>query len=93
VNIQEWDWHKRASAGNYCYGADAIAVGSRETSPLTLFAFEWTNPRLGKIIREIRLKGTSGFRGAPSGFTDDYGPTLTKNGVILKALTVVKKRS
>jgi hypothetical protein len=93
VNIQEWDWHHRASARDYCYGADAVAVGTRENSPLTLFAFEWTNPRLGKIIREVRLKGTTGFRGAPAGFTDDYGPTLTKNGVILKALTAVKKRS
>jgi hypothetical protein len=93
VNILEWDWHKRASARDYCYGADALAVGSREDSPLTLFAFEWTNPRLGKIIREIRLKGTTGFRGASSDFTDDYGPALTNNGVILKALTAVQKRN
>ncbi len=93
VNIQSWNWSQRTSAKDYCYAADAVAVGGQENSPITLFAFEWSNPRLGKIIREIRLKGTKEFRGAPPGFTDEYGPPLTKNGVILKAITAVEKRA
>ncbi len=92
VNILEWDRNRRPTARNYCYGADPVAVG-RETAQPTLFAFEWANPRLGKVIKEVRLKGTTGFRGASPRFIDDYGPELKKNGVILKALTVVKKRT
>jgi hypothetical protein len=42
---------------------------------------------------EVRLKGTTTFRGAaPQGFSSDYGPVIPKNAVILKAISVVKKR-
>jgi hypothetical protein len=92
VNIQEWNWDKRESANDYCYGADAVDAGGTENNRITLFAFEWTNPRLGKVIKEVRLKGTSGFRGADPGFTNDYGPVISNNAVILKAISVVKKR-
>jgi hypothetical protein len=92
VNIQEWNWDKRTSAQDYCYGADAVPVGGTENHRITFFAYEWTNPRLGKVIKEIRLKGTTGFRGAPRGFTDDYGPPIANNGVILKAISAVRKR-
>jgi hypothetical protein len=56
------------------------------------FTFEWTNPRLGKVIKEVRLKGTTGFRGADPGFTNDYEPIIPRNGVILKAISIVQKR-
>jgi hypothetical protein len=92
VNIQEWNWDKRTSANDYCYGADAVPVGGSENNRITFFAYEWINPRLGKVIKEIRLKGTTGFRGAPRGFTDDYGPPISNNGIILKAISVVKRR-
>ncbi len=93
VNILEWNWEKRTAARDYCYGADAVPVGGQENNPITFFAFEWKNPRLGKVIREIRLKGTTGFRGGDPGFTNDFGPVIPKNAVILKAISVVKKRS
>lgn len=92
VNIMEWDWGNRGSANDYCYGADAIAIGCAE-HPITFFAFEWKSPRIGKVIREIRLKGTTGFRGGPAGFTNDYGPVIANNAVMLKAISVVMKRS
>jgi hypothetical protein len=92
VNIQEWNWEKRSSAQDYCYGADAVALGST-SSPITFFAFEWKNPRLGKTIVEVRLKGTTGFRGGDPDFTNDYGPLIPKNAVILKAISLVDKRS
>ncbi len=93
LNIQEWNWEKRTSAGDYCYGADAIPLGGPETSPITFFAYEWNNPRLGKVIKEVRLKATTGFRGASGSFIDDYGPVIQKNGVLLKAISVVKRRA
>ena len=93
VNIREWNWDKRVSADDYCYNADALAVGGEEKNRITFFAFEWVNPRLGKMVQEIRLKGTTNFRGASGEFNDDYGPVIASNAVILAALSVVKKRS
>jgi hypothetical protein len=91
VNIQEWNWDRRTSSKDYCYGADAVALGG-DANPITFFAFEWKNPRMGKKIVEVRLKGTKGFRGGDPGFTNDYGPPMPPNAVMLKAISVVRKR-
>ena len=93
VNIMEWNWNERASANDYCYNADPLEAGSREPRRVTFFVYEWVNPRLGKVVQEIRLKGTSGFRGGSDDFDNDMGPTIASNAVILAALSVVKKRS
>jgi hypothetical protein len=92
VNIAEWNWAKRTSAHDYCYGADAVALGGAGGDAITFFAFEWKNPRLGKRIEEIRLKGTTGFRGGDPDFTNNFGPVIPSNAVMLKAISVVKKR-
>ena len=49
--------------------------------------------RPGKVIKEIRLKGSTGFRGGSEHFTDDYGRVIPNNGILLKAITLVKKRN
>lgn len=92
VNILEWDWDRRVSANDYCYGADAVAVSGRAPNRISFFAYEWINPRRGKVIREIRLKGADGFRGGSDGFNNDWGPVIAGNAVILAALSVVRKR-
>jgi hypothetical protein len=92
VNISEWNWEKRDSSHDYAYQADAVSVGGSESNPITFFAFEWANPRLGKVIKEVRLKGTTGFRGGDPGWINDFGPTIPDNGVILKAISFVRKR-
>ena len=92
VNIAEWNWAKRTSAHDYCYGANAVELGGAVDNPITFFAFEWKNPRLGKKIEEIRLKGTTGFRGGDPDFTNNFGPVIPSNAVMLKAISVVKKR-
>jgi hypothetical protein len=92
VNIQEWNWDKRQSFRDYCYGADTVHVGGTEDNRITFFVFEWKNPRLGKVVKEVRLRGTVGFRGASPDFINDYGPVIPNNAVILKAISVVKKR-
>ncbi|MDW5266940.1 MULTISPECIES: beta-N-acetylhexosaminidase [Acidobacteriaceae] len=93
VNILEWDWGRRPTAHNYCYGADALSVGSHPDSNISFFAFEWINPRLGKVIEEVRLKGTKDFRGGSNDFNNSYGPVIESNAVILKAVSVVRKRT
>jgi hypothetical protein len=93
VNILECNWDERVSARDYCYNADAVAIGDRARNHVTFFAYEWINPRLGKVVQEIRLKGTTGFRGGSDDFNNDMGPVIASNAVILAALSIVKKRS
>jgi hypothetical protein len=50
------------------------------------------NPRLGKVIEEIRLKGTKGFRGGSDDFDNSQGEVIASNAVILAALSMVRKR-
>ncbi|MGA3165560.1 MAG: beta-N-acetylhexosaminidase [Terriglobia bacterium] len=92
VNILEWNWGQEKTSGKYCYNAEAVACGKSGEQPITFFAFEWESPRLGKVIREVRLKGSTGFRGGDPGFENHYGEVIPNNAVILKALSVVKKR-
>jgi hexosaminidase len=93
VNILEWNWNERVSAKDLCYGADAVAVGDHATNSVTFFAYEWINPRLGKVVQEIRLKGTTGFRGGSDDFNNEMGPVIASNAVMLAALSLVRKRS
>jgi hypothetical protein len=93
VNILEWNWDKRTSARDYCYYADAVNVSGRAAQPITFFAYEWINPRLGKVVNEVRLKGTNGFRGGSDGYDNTQGPVIASNAVLLAALSVVRKRS
>jgi hypothetical protein len=91
VNILEWNWGRAATANQVCYGADPVTAGT-SAEPVTLWAFEWANPRLGKVIREVRLIGTTGFRGGVPGFEDEFGPVIPSNAVLLKSISFVKKR-
>ncbi len=95
VNILEWNWGRRLDtrSRSYCYGADAIECSARAESPITFFALEWKSPRLGKVIREIRLKGSTAFRGGVQGFENAFGAVIPSNAVILKAVSVVKRRN
>ena len=82
VNILEWD----AGSEGYCYAADPVccaAAGSEK--PVTFYAFEWTNTRLGKKIEQINLKGSSGFKGPK-------GQITKNNAVALLAISVVEPR-
>ena len=93
VNILEWNWGQRGAGDNYCYGADAVTIGVGTKNPATFFAYEWINPRLGKVIQEIRMNGSHGFRGGSDDYNNELGPVIASNGVILAALSMVKKRS
>lgn len=93
VHLLEWNWDQRASSKDYCYGADAVPVGADQPERVTFFAYEWTNPRFGKVIREIRIHGTAGFRSASSEFDNAPGPVIDGNAVLLRAISMVQKRS
>jgi len=67
--------------------------GKPRAGSCDFFAYEWINPRLGKVVQEVRLKGTTGFRGGSDDFNNEMGPVIASNAVILAALSIVKKRS
>jgi len=93
VNIAEWDWQSRKLDRDYCYGADPVMVSKNGIPPITMFAFEWENPRPGKAVAELSLKGTVGFRGADEDYTDHYGPVIGDNAIILIAITIANCRA
>ncbi len=85
VNILEWNWDQAKSPGNYCYEADLVRCGKEEGNPVTFFAFEWPNPRPGKAIKEVRLGMAGQFRNTRNEVT-------AENGVLLAAISVVKRK-
>ena len=92
VHILEWNWRRSSHRGAYCYGADEVSCSRSGELPISFFALEWTSPRLGKVIREVNLKGPKGFRGAAPGFENNFGKVIPNNAVILKAISYVKER-
>lgn len=85
VNILEWNWDQAKNPGNYCYEADLIRCGEDDGRPITLFAFEWPNPRPGKVIKEVRLRAAGQFR-------NTRNEVIAENGVLLAAISVVKRK-
>jgi hypothetical protein len=85
VNIREWGGGKDRARRGTVYWGDAVRVGGQQDAPVTFFAYEWANPRLGKVVKEVRLHGSRGF-------IDTEGKVIPENAVILRALSIVKKR-
>jgi hypothetical protein len=65
---------------SYAYAAAAVPCGDA-----TLFSYEWVNPRFGKVVKEVRLHGSEGFR-------DTQGKLTPNNALVLAAISVVQKR-
>jgi hypothetical protein len=87
-NILPLGWGKKsdviakgsAKELSYAYAADAVPCGDA-----TLFAYEWVNPRFGKVVKQVRLHGTSKFK-------DSRGGVTPNNIIILAGISVVKKQ-
>jgi hypothetical protein len=79
--------------GQALYGADVVdcaAPGGDQA--VHFYAFEWRNPRFGRVIRAVNLKGAVGYRGCREwyGVSDEPVPS---NAVILLAISVVERRA
>ncbi len=104
VNILEWNAYnkkniikkevkKGPSYSSYCYGADAVDCSyNMQENPITFYAFEWTNKRFGKIIKEINLKGSIKYKGLKPNFSNVVTEVIPNNAIMLIGLSVVKKR-
>jgi hypothetical protein len=85
-NILEWNASNDRRGNSYCYAADSVSCSSDPSHPLNFFAYEWVNPRPGRIIKEVRLRGSHNFRGLENRVIQD-------NAVALIALSAVDKRT
>lgn len=67
INILDWRWRERIAAfekprynkysqNQYAYQAPAVLCSAAGSDPVNFFAFEWVNPRFGKVIKEINLR-------------------------------------
>jgi hypothetical protein len=86
VNILEWNAWAKDKGKSYCYEADPVSCTTDENYPLYFFAYEWVNPRPGRVISEVRLKGSKKFRGLDDKIIHD-------NAVALLALSAVNRRT
>jgi hypothetical protein len=85
VNILDW-------RGQALYGADVVdcaAPGGDQAAHF--YAFEWKNPRFGRVIRAVNLKGAVGFRKCRAwyGVSDEPVPS---NAIVLLAISAVERR-
>lgn len=85
-NILEWNVWNDHKGKSYCYAADSVSCSSDPSHPLHFFAYEWVNPRPGRVIKEVRLRGSNKFRGLDNKVIHD-------NAVALVALSSVDKRT
>ncbi|NOZ56739.1 MAG: family 20 glycosylhydrolase [Calditrichaeota bacterium] len=98
VNILEWDvrqrlgsdtWpqgHTGSPQGRYCYQADPVDCSAApQQQPITFFAFEWPNPRPGKVVAHVNVC-------AARGFTDYRGKRTAANAILLAALSATLPR-
>src|SRR5882757_8450771 len=75
-NILEWNAWNDHKEKSYCYAADPVSCASDPNQPLHFFAYEWTNPRLGRVIKEVRLRGSNNFRGLDNRVIQDNAVAL-----------------
>jgi len=85
INILEWTWARSGADGTICCDADPVNCAAENVDPITFFAFEWVNPRFGKVIREVRLKGSDGF-------VDAHGEPKLSNALMLLAMALTRQR-
>ena len=104
VNILEWNPggeksldKKEGDTGSaqnaYCFEGDPVACSADiKNNPITFFAFEWINPRFGKVIKEVNLHGSENYQATQQ----DYGKVVTEpmnsNAIILAGISKVTKR-
>ena len=81
-----WKEGRTGSPQNiYAYLADPVECSRDESSTKTFFAYEWRNPRFGKVIKSIRLLASQAYR-------NYKGEVIPPNAIFLLGLSYVEKR-
>jgi len=104
VNILEWnpggDKSLNTNEGStgspqnaYCYQADAIQCSNNmKDNPITFFAFEWVNPRFGKVIKEVNLHGSVLYQAQGTDYGKVVSEPMRSNAILLAGISKVRKR-
>ncbi|HLP71676.1 MAG TPA: hypothetical protein VK155_02165, partial [Bacteroidales bacterium] len=103
VNILEWnpgaedrldkmEGETGAAQNVYAYNADPVQCSDASAArPVTFFAFEWINPRFGKMIREVNVFGTINYQATGTDYGKPAYSPLKSNAIMLAGITKVKK--
>jgi hypothetical protein len=88
INILDTGWYRRIatkqdplvkySQNQYAYEAPAVLCSKDPGSPFAFFAYEWVNPRMGKIVKEVTLKALNN-KGTPENAIILIGLSVTEN--------------
>ncbi len=94
VNILDWNWRKRLSGNEkpkikynqnqYAYSAPSVLCSDNGSDPVHFFAFEWENPRYGKVIKEINIKAANYNRDKTNAIIL-VGLSIAENSVKMKS--------
>ena len=84
INVLEWSCArtKPQERVGQVYWAEPVDCAREGEPPLSFFRFEWENPRLGRVIRDVRLCGTRDFK-------DARGNAIASNALVLLDLKAV----
>ena len=69
----------------YAYHTEFLECSVNPDDSKAFFAYEWKNPRMGKAIKHIVLKGSESFKN----YTNK---PIAENAIILLAINYTKKR-
>ena len=75
----------------YAYNADPINISSSNT-PAMFYAFEWVNPRFGKVVKQVSLIGSKNYQSIQQDYGKPVAEPMKSNAIFLTAITKVKKR-
>ena len=103
VNILEWNPGgdksldtREGDTGSpqqaYCYEADPVICSADSKNPVIFFAFEWVNPRFGKVVKEVNLRGSVNYQATQQNYGMVETAPMTGNAVFLAAISKVVKR-
>jgi hypothetical protein len=69
----------------YAYQTEFIECSNNSNNSKAFFAYEWVNPRMGKMIKHITLKGSKSFRNTSN-------KVIPENAILLLAMNYTKNR-
>ncbi len=85
-SLDPWAEGKTGEPQNvYCYLAGSVECSRNAADSKIFYAFEWENPRFGKAIKTVNLKGSRGFRNV-------FRKSIPENAIVLLALSKVGRR-
>lgn len=104
VNIMEWnpggeksidtlEGDTGAPQNAYAYEADPVncSADTGKNAPV-FFAYEWTNKRFGKVIKEVNLYGVHNYQAQQQDYGKVVSAPMKNNAILLAAVSKVKKK-